>query len=101
MAECKIKFIKNGKILFFRSGINSEDMQVIYRYLISTLLPSDLNLEVEESCAPARKDSSFFSHGIFITSKSSLKDSAISIDKVCFLYFGEVLVYTVSFIFGI
>lgn len=44
---------------FFRSGLEPEDMQVVYNYLISTLLPAHLEKELHEGSLPRNSPSPF------------------------------------------
>lgn len=75
--------------MFFRSGIEPEDMQMVYQYLISTLLPANIETELQGGSMPRNPSSPFTAlhHGRFITGPTNLK-TAKTIGKVprVFLY---------------
>lgn len=43
----------------FRSGLEPEDMQVVYNYLVSTLLPAHLEKELHGGSIPRNSPSPF------------------------------------------
>lgn len=66
-----------------RSGIEPNDMQIIYQYLIGTLLPAHMETELQGGSIPRNPLSPFASlhYGRFVTGPSNLK-TAGSVGKV-------------------
>uniref|UniRef100_A0A6P7GP16 Vacuolar fusion protein CCZ1 homolog n=1 Tax=Diabrotica virgifera virgifera TaxID=50390 RepID=A0A6P7GP16_DIAVI len=64
-------FIKD----FFRSGVEPSDMQIIYQYLIGTLLPANVEAELQGGSIPRNAPSPFAAlrHGRFIIGPSNVK----------------------------
>lgn len=65
-----------------RSGIEPDDMQIIYQYLVHTLLPSHLDLELQGGSLPRGNNSTVHHYGSFVTGPPNLKDSIVSTGKV-------------------
>ncbi|XP_057320493.1 vacuolar fusion protein CCZ1 homolog [Microplitis mediator] len=68
-------FLYNDQLVW--SGLEPEDMQVIYNYLISSLLPEYLEKEFHSGSMPRNSASPFTSshYGKFITGASSINES--------------------------
>ncbi|KAJ8922147.1 hypothetical protein NQ315_004082 [Exocentrus adspersus] len=66
-------FLYNDHLIW--SGIEPSDMQVIYQYLIGTLLPANIETELQGGSMPRNAASPFAAlrHGRFITGPSNLK----------------------------
>lgn len=71
----------------FRSGIEPGDMQTVYQYLVSTLLPAHMETELQGGSMPRHNPSPFSTihYGRFITGPVNLKEST-SIGKVPRVY---------------
>ncbi|XP_014214259.1 vacuolar fusion protein CCZ1 homolog [Copidosoma floridanum] len=67
-------FLYNDQVVW--SGLEPEDMQVVYNYLISTLLPAHLEKESDGGSVPRNASSPFtsFHYGKFVTGPSSSND---------------------------
>lgn len=52
-------FSTNFDVYTFRSGLEPEDMQVVYNYLVSTLLPAHLEKELHGGSIPRNSPSPF------------------------------------------
>lgn len=50
-------------------------MQIVYKYLISSLLPANLEIELQGGSIPRHSPSLFSAHGRFITGPSNLKQA--------------------------
>ncbi|KAF5280704.1 hypothetical protein FQR65_LT15014 [Abscondita terminalis] len=89
--ECNYPIVKNVSFLFndslIWSGIEPDDTQVIYQYLIGTLLPANMENELQGGSIPRHPSSPFSTlhYGRFITGPSNLK-TADSIGKVPKIY---------------
>lgn len=72
---------------YSRSGVEPNDMKTIYQYLIGTLLPANMEAELQGGSMPRNCSSPFASlhHGRFITGPSNLKN-AKTIGKVPKIY---------------
>lgn len=79
----KLSVVISSIVICCRSGINSEDMQIIYHYLIVSLLPSHLDLELQGGSVPQGNKPSTYHYGSFVTGPSNLKDSIVTTQKVC------------------
>ncbi|KAK6625709.1 hypothetical protein RUM43_006008 [Polyplax serrata] len=90
MIEAKFKCIKYCTFLYndqlIWSGINSDDMQIIYSYLVSTLLPSYVDIDLQVGSMPAGSTSSVYKHGTFVTKGSITRDSKSVVEKVPKVY---------------
>lgn len=66
-------FLYNDYLIW--SGIEPSDMQVVYQYLIGTLLPANVEAEMQGGSIPRNSPSPFAAlrHGRFITGPSNLK----------------------------
>nr|CAH7752102.1 unnamed protein product [Callosobruchus chinensis] len=66
-------FLYNDHLIW--SGIEPEDMQTIYQYLIGTLLPANVETELQGGSMPRNASSPFMAlrHGRFITGPTNLK----------------------------
>ncbi|KAJ8929431.1 hypothetical protein NQ314_017880 [Rhamnusium bicolor] len=80
------------KQAYYMSGIEPNDMQVVYQYLVGTLLPANIETELQGGSMPRNSPSPFavLRHGRFITGPSNLK-LAKTIGKVpkVYLFSGE------------
>ncbi|KAJ8687341.1 hypothetical protein QAD02_023135 [Eretmocerus hayati] len=67
-------FLYNDQLVW--SGLEPEDMQVVYNYLVSTLLPAHLEKELDGGSIPRNSASPFTSshYGKFVTGPSSIND---------------------------
>ncbi|XP_024941079.1 vacuolar fusion protein CCZ1 homolog isoform X2 [Cephus cinctus] len=67
-------FLYNDQLVW--SGLDPEDMQVVYNYLISTLLPAYLEKELHGGSMPRNSPSPFTSshYGKFVTGPSSINE---------------------------
>ncbi|CAG9859604.1 unnamed protein product [Phyllotreta striolata] len=89
--ESSYDFIENASFLYndylIWSGIEPSDMQVVYQYLVGTLLPANVETELLGGSMPRNSTSPFapLRHGRFITGPSNLK-SAKTIGKVPKVY---------------
>ncbi|KAF2883661.1 hypothetical protein ILUMI_22533 [Ignelater luminosus] len=85
--ECNYPMIRYVSFLFndslIWSGIEPNDMQIIYQYLIGTLLPAHMETELQGGSIPRNPLSPFASlhYGRFITGPSNLK-TAGSVGKI-------------------
>lgn len=70
-------FLYNDQVVW--SGLEPEDMQVVYNYLVSTLLPAHLEKELHGGSMPRNSPSPFTSshYGKFITGPSSINEQSI------------------------
>lgn len=72
-------------------------MQIIYQYLISTLLPANIETELQGGSIPRKPSSPFAAlhHGRFITGPVDLKSSSSSlkVPKVFFFSSGNTTAY--------
>lgn len=57
-------------------------MQIIYSYLVSTLLPSYVDIDLQMGSMPAGSTSSVYKHGTFVTKGSITRDSKSVVEKV-------------------
>ncbi|XP_065160589.1 LOW QUALITY PROTEIN: vacuolar fusion protein CCZ1 homolog [Atheta coriaria] len=81
--ECKHPIIKHSAFMYNEhlvwSGIEPADMQVVYQYLITTLLPAHVSSELLCGSMPRNAASPFAAsalhHGRFITGPENLKTS--------------------------
>lgn len=55
------------------SGIEPSDMQIVYQYLIGTLLPANIETELQGGSMPRNAPFAALRHGRFITGPSNLK----------------------------
>lgn len=51
------KFFKRKAKISYRSGLEPEDMQVVYNYLVGTLLPAHLEKELDGGSIPCNTSS--------------------------------------------
>ncbi|OXU28858.1 hypothetical protein TSAR_009151 [Trichomalopsis sarcophagae] len=67
-------FLYNDQLVW--SGLEPEDMQVVYNYLVSTLLPAHLEKELDGGSIPRNSPSPFTTshYGKFVTGPSSAND---------------------------
>ncbi|XP_011503777.1 PREDICTED: vacuolar fusion protein CCZ1 homolog [Ceratosolen solmsi marchali] len=67
-------FLYNNQLVW--SGLEPEDMQVVYNYLINTLLPAHLEKELDDSSISRNSSSPFTTshYGKFVTGPSSIND---------------------------
>lgn len=67
-------FLYNDQLVW--SGLEPEDMQVVYNYLVSTLLPAHLETELHGGSMPRNSPSPFTSshYGKFVTGPSSINE---------------------------
>lgn len=85
--ECNFPIIKHTAFLYndhmIWSGIEPSNMQIVYQYLIKTLLPAHLGSELLCGSMPRNQPSPFAAlhHGRFITGPENLKTST-SIGKI-------------------
>ncbi|KAF5296062.1 hypothetical protein FQA39_LY12684 [Lamprigera yunnana] len=79
-----VSFLFNDSLIW--SGIEPDDSQVIYKYLISTLLPANMETELQGGSIPRNPSSPFSAlhYGRFITGPANLKttDSVGKVPKV-------------------
>lgn len=75
-------FLYNDQLVW--SGLEAEDMQVIYRYLVTSLLPAHLETELQGGSMPRHPTSPFSSshYGRFVTGPPNLQDASGNIGKV-------------------
>ncbi|XP_015111487.1 vacuolar fusion protein CCZ1 homolog [Diachasma alloeum] len=68
-------FLYNDQLVW--SGLEPEDMQVVYNYLVSTLLPAHMEKELHGGSMPRNSASPFTSshYGKFVTGASSMNES--------------------------
>lgn len=88
--ECDFPIITQAAFLYndhlIWSGIEPSDMQIIYQYLVHSLFPSNLEVELQGGSMPRNSLSpSALHHGRFITGPVNLK-TAKSIGKVPKVY---------------
>ncbi|XP_076264681.1 vacuolar fusion protein CCZ1 isoform X2 [Rhynchophorus ferrugineus] len=71
--ECieQITFLYNEHVIW--NGIEPNDMQIIYQYLIGTLLPANIETELQGGSMPRNSPFAALKHGRFITGPSDLK----------------------------
>ncbi|XP_076167740.1 vacuolar fusion protein CCZ1 [Ptiloglossa arizonensis] len=67
-------FLYNDQVVW--SGLEPEDMQVVYNYLVGTLLPAHLEKELHGGSMPRNSPSPFTTshYGKFVTGPSSIND---------------------------
>ncbi|XP_043465825.1 vacuolar fusion protein CCZ1 homolog isoform X2 [Leptopilina heterotoma] len=67
-------FLYNDQLVW--SGLEPDDMRVVYNYLVSTLLPAYLEKELEGGSIPRNSSSAFTAahYGKFVTGPSSVND---------------------------
>ncbi|XP_058794347.1 vacuolar fusion protein CCZ1 homolog [Phymastichus coffea] len=67
-------FLYNDQLVW--SGLEPEDMQVVYHYLVNTLLPAHLEKELDGGSIPRNSASPFSTlhYGKFVTGPSSIND---------------------------
>ncbi|XP_071874696.1 vacuolar fusion protein CCZ1 isoform X1 [Bombus fervidus] len=70
-------FLYNDQVVW--SGLEPEDMQVVYNYLVSTLLPAHLEKELHEGSMPRNSPSPFTTahYGKFVTGPSSINEPSL------------------------
>ncbi|XP_066583435.1 vacuolar fusion protein CCZ1 homolog [Prorops nasuta] len=70
-------FLYNDQVVW--SGLEPEDMQVVYNYLVNTLLPAHLEKELDGGSMPRNSSSPFTSshYGKFITGPSSINEPSL------------------------
>ncbi|KAF7407902.1 vacuolar fusion protein CCZ1 [Vespula maculifrons] len=70
-------FLYNDQVVW--SGLEPEDMQVVYNYLVSTLLPAHLEKELHGGSMPRNSPSPFTSshYGKFIIGPSSINEPSL------------------------
>ncbi|CAK9826959.1 Vacuolar fusion protein CCZ1 homolog [Anthophora retusa] len=70
-------FLYNDQIVW--SGLEPEDMQVVYKYLVSTLLPAHLEKELHGGSMPRNSPSPFTTshYGKFVTGPSSINEPSL------------------------
>nr|CAD7396426.1 unnamed protein product [Timema cristinae] len=75
-------FLYNDQLVW--SGLEPEDMQVVYRYLVTSLLPAHMETELQGGSMPRHSTSPFSSthYGRFVTGPLNLQDSCGSTGKV-------------------
>lgn len=75
-------FLYNDQLVW--SGLEAEDMQVIYRYLVTSLLPAHLETELQGGSMPRHPTSPFSTshYGRFVTGPPNLQDASGNIGKV-------------------
>nr|CAD7459448.1 unnamed protein product [Timema tahoe] len=75
-------FLYNDQLVW--SGLEPEDMQVVYRYLVTSLLPAHMETELQGGSMPRHSNSPFSSthYGRFVTGPLNLQDSCGSTGKV-------------------
>lgn len=79
-------FLYNDQLVW--TGIEPEDMQVIYRYLVTSLLPAHLETELQGGSMPRHPTSPFSSshYGRFVTGPPNLQDASGNSWKVPKVY---------------
>lgn len=79
-------FLYNDQLVW--SGLEPEDMQVVYRYLVTSLLPAHLETELQGGSMPRHPTSPFSSshYGRFVTGPTNLQDPSGNIGKVPKVY---------------
>ncbi|KAJ4444927.1 hypothetical protein ANN_06726 [Periplaneta americana] len=79
-------FLYNDQLVW--SGLEPEDMQVVYRYLVTSLLPAHLETELQGGSMPRHPTSPFSSthYGRFVTGPANLQDTSGHIGKVPKVY---------------
>lgn len=79
-------FLYNDQLVW--SGVEPGDMQVIYRYLVTSLLPAHMETELQGGSIPRHPPSPFSSshYGRFVTGPTNLQDTSGSIGKVPKVY---------------
>ncbi|GLV34716.1 Caffeine calcium zinc sensitivity 1 [Carabus blaptoides fortunei] len=91
LLECNFPYIRYTSFLYndhlIWSGIEPGDMQTVYQYLVSTLLPAHMETELHGGSMPRHNPSPFSTihYGRFITGPVNLKEST-SIGKVPRIY---------------
>ncbi|XP_066998066.2 vacuolar fusion protein CCZ1 homolog [Anabrus simplex] len=74
-------FLYNDQLVW--SGIEPGDMQVVYRYLVTSLLPAHMETELQGGSMPRHPTSYSSSHyGRFVTGPANLQDVAANVGKV-------------------
>lgn len=75
-------FLYNDQLVW--SGVEPGDMQVVYRYLVTSLLPAHMETELQGGSMPRHPTSPFSSshYGRFVTGPSNLQDTAGNVGKV-------------------
>ncbi|XP_043261343.1 vacuolar fusion protein CCZ1 homolog [Colletes gigas] len=70
-------FLYNDQVVW--SGLEPEDMQVVYHYLVGTLLPAHLDKELHGGSMPRNSPSPFTTshYGKFVTGPSSINDPSL------------------------
>lgn len=70
-------FLYNDQVVW--SGLEPEDMQVVYNYLVSTLLPTHLEKELHGGSMPRNSPSPFTTthYGKFVTGPSSINEPSL------------------------
>ncbi|XP_076756382.1 vacuolar fusion protein CCZ1 [Xylocopa sonorina] len=70
-------FLYNDQVVW--SGLEPEDMQVVYNYLVSTLLPAHLEKELHGGSMPRNSPSPFTTthYGKFVTGPSSINEPSL------------------------
>ncbi|KAL3275991.1 hypothetical protein HHI36_020722 [Cryptolaemus montrouzieri] len=68
-------FLYNDHLIW--SGVEPSDMQILYQYLVGTLLPANLEVELQGGSMPRNSLSPFgaLKHGRFITGPTNLKNA--------------------------
>ncbi|XP_063221463.1 vacuolar fusion protein CCZ1 homolog isoform X2 [Bacillus rossius redtenbacheri] len=79
-------FLYNDQLVW--SGLEPDDMQVVYRYLVTSLLPTHLETELQGGSMPRHPASPFTTthYGRFVSGPSNLQDSAGSMGKIPKVY---------------
>ncbi|XP_021927483.1 vacuolar fusion protein CCZ1 homolog isoform X2 [Zootermopsis nevadensis] len=79
-------FLYNDQLVW--SGLEPEDMQVVYRYLVTSLLPAHLETELQGGSMPRHPSSPFLSshYGRFVTGPANLQDASGGTGKVPKVY---------------
>ncbi|KAJ1375125.1 hypothetical protein SESBI_51366 [Sesbania bispinosa] len=82
LLECPFPLVKHSAFLYndqlVWSGLEPDDMQVVYRYLVNTLLPAQMETELQGGSIP-RQSSSFSAlhYGRFAFGPSNLQSSDV------------------------
>ncbi|XP_060526043.1 vacuolar fusion protein CCZ1 homolog isoform X2 [Cylas formicarius] len=83
MLECKFDFIERCLFLYNEhviwNGLEPTDLQIIYQYLIRTLLPANVETELKGGSVPRNLPSPFAAsqNGRFITGPTNLKQAKV------------------------
>lgn len=91
------KLLPSNYYYYSRSGVKPDDMQIVYQYLIGTLLPANMETELQGGSMPRKPSSPFptLHHGRFITGPVDLKSSKspLKVPKVFFFSDNKPTIY--------